>query len=203
MKSMMSTKFGIGQGCIWLSTLVTKSWNFSLVNAWSKTSKCRILSSDNAGKIEYLEKCEHIYKIFGTQWPCAVDEKILLPCTVSMRSPSISMMKRYSVEMVFICKYKVLWLEVFPHKHLEDSTVIFMTLNGRVCNLTVLSWAYIYIIGIYSYLFSCKYSLMHHPWNHENGNLCTTNLQQLLLRFCKQNVWLPFNTPFEELKHNL
>ena len=108
MKSMMSTKFGIGQGCIWLSTPVTKSWNFSLVNAWSKTSKCRILSSDNAGKIEYLEKCEHIYRVFGTQLPCATDEKILLPCMVSMRSPSISTMKRYPVEMGFICKYKVL-----------------------------------------------------------------------------------------------
>ena len=70
--SMMSTEFGIGQGCIQSSTPVTKSWNSSPVDAWSKTSKCRILSSDNAGKIEYLEKCEHIYKIFGTQLPCAM-----------------------------------------------------------------------------------------------------------------------------------
>ena len=83
---------------------------------------------------------------------------------------------------------------MFPHKHLDDSTVIFVTLIGRMCNLTALSWAYIYIIGICNYLFSCKYSLIHHPWNHGNGSLCTTNLQQLLLQLCKQNVWLPLNT---------
>ena len=141
--SMTSTEFGIGQGCIWSSTLVTKSLNSLPVNVWSKTSKCRIPSSDNTGKIEYLEKCEHIYRIFGTQLPCATDEKIPLLCMVPTRSPSISMTKRYPVDMGFICKYKVLWQEVFPHKRLEDSTVIFIVLNGRTCNLRMSEPTYI------------------------------------------------------------
>ena len=141
--SITSTEFGTGQGCIQLSTPVTKSLNSLPVNAWSKTSKCRIPSSDNAGKIEYLEKHEHIYRIFGTQLPCATDEKIPLPWMVSMRSPSISTMKRYPVEIGFICKYKVLWKEVFPHEHLEDSMIIFVALNGRVCNLRMSEPTYI------------------------------------------------------------
>jgi hypothetical protein len=41
--------------------------------------------------------------------------------------------------MTFICEYEVLWQEVFPHKHLESGTVIFVTFNSRTCNLVVLS----------------------------------------------------------------
>ena len=151
----------------------------------------------NAGKIEYLEKCEHIYKIFGTQSSSATDEKILSLCMVSVRSPSISMMKRYPVEMGFICKYSS-GRTCSPMSILKIA-VIFITLNSRMCNLTGASWAYIYIIGICNYLFSCKCLPIHHPWNCGNGNLHTTNLQQLLLQFCKQNVWLLLNTPFDNL----
>ena len=47
--------------------------------------------------------------------------------------------KRKSVKKTFICEYKVFWQEMFPHKHLEGGTVIFIVFDGRVCNPTVLS----------------------------------------------------------------
>ena len=54
--SLISTEFGKGQGCILSNTPLMKSWNSLPKKEWSKTSKCKIPSSDNAGKIEYLKQ---------------------------------------------------------------------------------------------------------------------------------------------------
>lgn len=142
--SMTNTEFGMGQGCIWSNTPETKCANSSPENEWSRTSKCRIPLSDNAGRIEYLTKRQHIDKRISTKVPFATYKKVPPSRTLSNRSPSKITAKGNSVEMTFICKYKVFWLEMFPYKHLEGGTIIFVTFDRRACNLdsTVLNHTY-------------------------------------------------------------
>ena len=66
-----------------------------------------------------------------------MDMKILLLCTISLRSPSIRMLERNLVEMAFISKYKLVWAEMLPYQHLEGGTVIFITFNSRLCYLAL------------------------------------------------------------------
>lgn len=53
--SITRTELGKGHGCIWSSTPSMKSAKSSPVKEWSNTSRCRMPSRDNAGKMEYLE----------------------------------------------------------------------------------------------------------------------------------------------------
>jgi hypothetical protein len=133
--SITNTEFGMGQGCIWSNTPATKCPNSSPVNEWSKTSKCRIPSSDKAGRIEYLIKHQGIDEKVCAKVPFASYEKIPQSRTLSNRSPSKIAAKGNSAEMTFICKYKVLRLEMFPHKHLIVSAIIFIAFDSRACNL--------------------------------------------------------------------
>jgi hypothetical protein len=132
---ILVTIHGMGQGCIWSNTPETKCPNSSPENEWSRTSKCRIPLSDNAGRIEYLTKRQYIDKRVTAKVPFAAYKKVLSSHTLPNRSPSKITVKGNSVEMTFICKYKVLRLEMFPYKHLEGSAVIFVTFNRRACNL--------------------------------------------------------------------
>ena len=66
-----------------------------------------------------------------------MDKKIPPSCAIWLRSPNIRMLERNSVEMAFISKYKLVWVEMLPYQHLEGGMVIFITFNSRPCYLAL------------------------------------------------------------------
>jgi hypothetical protein len=93
--------------------------------------------SDNASRIEYLTEYQHIDEGVLAKLPFAMYKKLPPLCMLPNRSPGKLMAQRHLVEMTFVSKYKVLWQEMFPHKHLESSMVIFITFNSRACHINI------------------------------------------------------------------
>ena len=75
------------------------------------------------------------------------DKEVSALGTTSMWSPCIRPPKSEAVEVTFIGKHKMMWLEMLAYQHFISGMINFITFNSRLFDLTLFTSACKWVIS--------------------------------------------------------